>query len=411
MTARALRGLRFMGLPVDAGVAAMARAISRLGFVRFVRFPRLPVETGKMLPTRATHVARRLRLSAGACATRRAHAPGRAWRARSSAAMAAAFVAGIACSAQPARASEPPAVCRPLAADPAVSQFSRALPARPVRIVVLEFMFAEDLAALGITPAGMADPAYYPVWIGYDDARLARVPDVGTRQEPSLEAIAAAKPDLILGVGLRHAPIFDALSRIAPTVLFKYSPNYVQDGRQVTQFDWARAILRTIGCLTGREQQARAVEARVDAGLARDARRIAAAGRAGERVAWLQELGLPDRYWAFTGNSASAGVARALGLEPWPGEPTREGTAYVTSEDLLKQPDVAVLFVSATEPGVPLDAKLDSKIWRFVPARRAGRVALVERNIWGFGGPMSALRLADEMTDRLLAMPKPDARR
>nr|WP_231747086.1 iron-siderophore ABC transporter substrate-binding protein [Burkholderia sp. BDU5] len=394
-------------MPVDASVAAMARAISRLWFARFLR---LPIETVGMLPTRTAHFARWLRLSVGACATRPAHARGLAWRARSSAAIAA-FVAGIACTAQPARASEPPAACRALADDPTVSQFSRTLPARPVRIVVLEFMFAEDLAALGITPAGMADPAYYPVWIGYDDARLAGVPDVGTRQEPSLEAIAAAKPDLILGVGLRHAPIFDALSRIAPTVLFKYSPNYVQDGRQVTQFDWARAILRTIGCLTGREQQARAVEARVDAGLARDARRIAAAGRSGERVAWLQELGLPDRYWAFTGNSASAGIARALGLEPWPGEPTREGTAYVTSEDLLKQPDVAVLFVSATEPGVPLDAKLDSKIWRFVPARRAGRVALVERNIWGFGGPMSALRLADEMTERLLALPEPGLRR
>ncbi len=141
-------------------------------------------------------------------------------------------------------------------------------------------MFAEDLAALDITPVGMADPAYYPIWIGYDDARFARVSDVGTRQEPSLEAIAAAKPDLILGVGLRHAPIFDALSRIAPTVLFKYSPNYIEDGRQVTQYDWARAILRTIGCLTGRARDARAVQARVDAGLARDARRIAAAGRA-----------------------------------------------------------------------------------------------------------------------------------
>ncbi|KOT25642.1 putative aBC Fe3+-hydroxamate transporter, periplasmic ligand binding protein [Burkholderia mallei] len=68
-----------------------------------------------------------------------------------------------------------------------------------------------------------------------------------------------------------------------------------------------------------------------------------------------------------------------------------------------------MLFVSATEPGVPLDAKLDSSIWRFVPARQAGRVALVERNIWGFGGPMSALRLADEMTQRVLALPKPAA--
>ncbi|ABN82016.1 ABC transporter substrate-binding protein [Burkholderia pseudomallei] len=393
MTAWARRAARFARLPIGGRTAVLVRAMRAADAEpATLRSPAAPVTRAGRLPSPS-------RPMRGA----------RAARPLAAVAAFAALVAGALAFAPAAHAGEPSAVCRPLADDPTVSQFSRPLPARPARIVVLEFMFAEDLAALDITPVGMADPAYYPIWIGYDDARFARVSDVGTRQEPSLEAIAAAKPDLILGVGLRHAPIFDALSRIAPTVLFKYSPNYIEDGRQVTQYDWARAILRTIGCLTGRARDARAVQARVDAGLARDARRIAAAGRAGERVAWLQELGLPDRYWAFTGNSASAGIARALGLEPWPGEPTREGTAYVTSEDLLKQPDLAVLFVSATEPGVPLDAKLDSSIWRFVPARRAGRVALVERNIWGFGGPMSALRLADEMTQRVLALPKPAA--
>lgn len=301
--------------------------------------------------------------------------------------------------------------CTSLTDNPSVSQASPSLPARPKRIVVLEFMFAEDLAALGITPVGMADPTYYPVWIGYDDARLASVPDIGTRQEPSLEAIAAAKPDLILGVGLRHAPIFAALERIAPTVLFKYGPNFTEDGARVTQLDWGRKILRTIGCLTDREAAARAVEAEVDAGFARDAQRLAQAGRRGEQVAWLQELGLPDRYWAFTGNSTAAGVAHALGLDLWPAEPTREGTSYVTSEDLLKKPNLTVLFVSATEAGVPLATKLDSPIWRFVPARSAGRVGLVERNIWGFGGPMSALRMADTMTETLLSLPAPATRR
>lgn len=297
--------------------------------------------------------------------------------------------------------------CTSAADNPIVSQASPSLPAQPKRIVVLEFMFAEDLAAIGITPVGMADPEYYPVWIGYDTARLASVPDVGTRQEPSLEAIAAAKPDLIIGVGLRHAPIFAALERIAPTVLFKYGPSLNADGARVTQLDWGRKIFRTIGCLTGREAQAHAVEAKVDAGLARDAQRLAQAGRRGEQVAWLQELGLPDRYWAFTGNSTAGGVANALGLNIWPAEATREGTGYVSSEDLLKKPKLTVLFVSATPADVPLASKLDSPIWRFVPARTAGRVGLVERNIWGFGGPMSALRLADTMTNAVLSLPAP----
>ncbi|KWE48276.1 iron ABC transporter substrate-binding protein [Burkholderia ubonensis] len=292
-----------------------------------------------------------------------------------------------------------------LTGNPVVSQASATMPARAQRVVALEFMFAETLAALDITPAGMADTAFYPGWLGYDNARFAHVTDVGSRQEPGLEAIAAVKPDLIIGVGFRHAPIFAALDRIAPTILFQFSPNVNEGGVPVTQLDWTRQIFRTIGAVTGRSARAQAVEAQLDAGLARNAKRLAAAGRQHERVALLQDLGLPDRYWAYTGNSTAAGLARALGLDPWPKKPTREGTLYVTSADLLTQRDLAVLFVTATGMDVPLDAKLDSPVWQYVPARKANRIALIERNIWGFGGPMSALKLADVMTDTLLTLP------
>ncbi|MEM4988215.1 iron-siderophore ABC transporter substrate-binding protein [Collimonas sp. H4R21] len=328
-------------------------------------------------------------------------------RARRLCAIAAACAALCGSHADAASAGGGKPACEPLSGNLVVSQFQPGIPQRPRRIVVLEYMFAEDLAALGVTPVGMADAANYAGWFDYDKERLAAVPDVGTRQEPSFEAIAALKPDLILGVGLRHASIFAALNRIAPTVLFQYSPDLEKNGTSLTQLDWARKIFRTIACLAGREDEAGAVEARLDAGLARDAQRIAQAGRSGEQVAWLQELGLPDRYWAFTGNSMAGGVARALGVELGYAAPTREGTTYVTSEDLLKKPGMAVLFVSSTGPEVALKQKLDSPIWPFVPARRAGRVALVERNLWVFGGPMSALRLADTMTEQLLSLPPP----
>ncbi|WP_175812400.1 ABC transporter substrate-binding protein [Burkholderia contaminans] len=292
-----------------------------------------------------------------------------------------------------------------LAGNPVVSQASATMPVRPQRVVALDFMFAESVIALDIVPVGMADTAFYPGWLGYQSDRLANVTDIGSRQEPGLEAIAAVKPDLIIGVGFRHAPIFDALDRIAPTILFQFSPNVSDGGVPVTQLDWMRQIFRTIGAVTGRDARAQAVDAQLDAGIARNAARLAAAGRKGERVALLQDLGLADRYWAYTGNSTSAGLARALGLDPWPKKPTREGTLYVTSADLLRQRDLAVMFVTASGMDVPLSAKLDSPVWRFVPAMKEHRIALIERNIWGFGGPMSALKLADVMTDTMLKLP------
>ncbi|ACC73164.1 iron-siderophore ABC transporter substrate-binding protein [Paraburkholderia phymatum] len=297
------------------------------------------------------------------------------------------------------------AFCTPLSANPTVTQASDPLPVHPKRIVVLEFMFAEALLSLDITPAGMVDTAYYPSWIGYRVERMQSVPDVGTRQEPSLEAIAALKPDLIIGVGFRHAPVFEALESIAPTVLFQFSPDMELDGERVTQLEWARRIFDTIGCMTGRMLQAQAVERQLDDGLARDAKRLADAERTHADFALLQELGLPDRYWAYTGNSMAGGVAKQLGLTLWPAQPTREGTRYVTSEDLLKRPKTSILLTSATGPEVKLDAKLDSPVWRFVPARRDARVMLVERNVWGFGGPMSALKLSHALTDALLSLP------
>ncbi|MDN7931522.1 iron-siderophore ABC transporter substrate-binding protein [Burkholderia metallica] len=291
------------------------------------------------------------------------------------------------------------------AGNPVVSQASATMPVRPQRVVALDFMFAESVIALDLVPVGMADTAFYPGWLGYRSDLLANVIDIGSRQEPGLEAIAAVKPDLIIGVGFRHAPIFEALDRIAPTILFQFSPNVSDGGVPVTQLDWMRRIFRTIGAVTGRDARAQAVEAQIDAGIARNAARLAAAGRHGERIALLQDLGLPDRYWAYTGNSTSAGLARALGLDPWPRKPTREGTLYVTSADLLRQRELAVLFVTASGLDVPLSAKLDSPVWRFVPAMKEHRIALVERNIWGFGGPMSALKLADVMTDTMLKLP------
>ncbi|MDR6382410.1 MULTISPECIES: ABC transporter substrate-binding protein [Paraburkholderia] len=328
-------------------------------------------------------------------------------------AVCAACVA-FSCTASAAGATSAPRdagalACAPLSANPTVTQASATLPAHPKRIVVLEFMFAEALLSLDVTPAGMVDTAYYPSWIGYGVERMQSVPDVGTRQEPSLEAIAALKPDLIIGVGFRHAPIFGALQSIAPTVLFQFSPEMKLDGAQATQLEWARRIFDTIGCMTGRTVQAQAIERQLDEGLARDAKRLADAGRTHADFALLQELGLPDRYWAYTSNSMAGGVARKLGLTLWPAQPTREGTTYVTSEDLLKRPQMSVLLTSATGPEVKLEAKLDSPVWRFVPARREGRVTLVERNVWGFGGPMSALRLSRAVTDAVLSLPTAEA--
>ncbi|WP_432721082.1 iron-siderophore ABC transporter substrate-binding protein [Jeongeupia wiesaeckerbachi] len=277
---------------------------------------------------------------------------------------------------------------------------SETLPAQPKRIVVLEFMLAESLAALDLTPVGVVDSRFYPEWIGYDAPRFARSTDVGTRQQPSLEAIARLKPDLIIGMAYRHAALFDALNRIAPTVLYEFAPSDFKTDQLIQTL----RIFDSIAAITGRSAQGAEVKRQLNAKLADDRRRLAAAGLSGQTFTLLHELGLKDTYWTFTGNSMAGGVARALGVSIWPAQPTREGTAYATTEQLLARPASDRLLVTSTQgPAAALDAALVSPVWRYIPARRAGNVVLIEHNIWVFGGPMSAGRLADMITDALLS--------
>ncbi|MGS0743048.1 ABC transporter substrate-binding protein [Glaciimonas sp. GG7] len=217
-------------------------------------------------------------------------------------------------------------------ASEVIGMRSAVLPEHPRRIVVLEFLFAESLAALDLTPVGMVDPDRYRDWIGYDNARFTHVVNIGTRQQPSLEAIARLKPDLIVGVTFRHAALFDAFARIAPTVLFNFNATDIN----VNQLDHTLKIFDKFAAITGRSVAGEKVRQSVQLALAADRARLAAAGLVGKRVAVLQELGLRDMYWAYTTNSMAGGIAQVLGVSLWPHWPTKEGTTFVSSESLLK---------------------------------------------------------------------------
>ncbi len=91
---------------------------------------------------------------------------------------------------------------------------------KPERIVVLEFGLLDELKLLGIKPVGMGKSDNTE---GQDPAHLQEfikdIPGVGTRDEPSLEAIAKLKPDLIIGEVTFISGLLPQLNKIAPTIL------------------------------------------------------------------------------------------------------------------------------------------------------------------------------------------------
>jgi iron complex transport system substrate-binding protein len=89
----------------------------------------------------------------------------------------------------------------------------------PKRVVVLTNEGTEALLALGVKPVG-ATRAFTGggTWYKHIEKEMEGVQDVGTEHQPNIEAIAALKPDLILGNKMRQEKVYEQLSAIAPTV-------------------------------------------------------------------------------------------------------------------------------------------------------------------------------------------------
>jgi iron complex transport system substrate-binding protein len=88
----------------------------------------------------------------------------------------------------------------------------------PKRVVILTNEGTEALLALGIKPVGAVQSWTGNPWYDHIKEKMKDVKVVGTESEVNVEAIAALKPDLIIGNKMRQEKIYDQLSAIAPTV-------------------------------------------------------------------------------------------------------------------------------------------------------------------------------------------------
>ena len=127
----------------------------------------------------------------------------------------------------------------------------------PTRVVALGWGDAETALALGVQPVGASDWLAFggegvgPWSEGYDEA-----PEIIETQEPSLEAIAALGPDLILDTksdGTQER--YDLLSQIAPTV-------GMPEGAEAYQTAWDEQ-LELVGQALGRTDEADELAAEV----------------------------------------------------------------------------------------------------------------------------------------------------
>ncbi|OZD89778.1 iron ABC transporter substrate-binding protein [Rhodococcus sp. 05-2256-B2] len=256
------------------------------------------------------------------------------------------------------------------------------VPDNPLRVVTLEPVELDTTVALGIVPVGTAvlsETAGVPPYLGTEAAGIATV---GTVAEPTIEDIAAAQPDLILGTETRHAQYYDQLSAIAPTVFI------------ASQSDPWRDSVRFVGRVLGKEAKAEELLTAYDDRCAEIAEKHDTAGKTAQLIR--------PRSGELTLYGPSSFAGSTLECAGFTTPPRPEWTDEISvdlSPELAAQAAADLIVVTADNPSDP----------GAIPASITDNAATlpnphaVDLSYWITGvGPMGGQTVLDDI-DRILS--------
>lgn len=255
------------------------------------------------------------------------------------------------------------------------------VPADPQRVVVLEPVQLDTAVALGTVPVGAAvlsEATGIPKYLGAEAASVAMV---GTVAQPSLEKIAALRPDLILGTESRHAALYDQLARIAPTVFM------------ASQADPWSDNVKLAGRALGDEAQAQGLLDRYRARCGEIAAKYGTAGKTAQLVRPRNEQLTLYGPTSFAGSTLECAGFR-LPARDW-----GNSISVDLSPERVLEAKADQVFVTAADPADP------AAVPPSLAAVRAQfpQLHVVDQAFWITGvGPRGGMTVLDDI-DRILA--------
>lgn len=327
----------------------------------------------------------------------------RAFAATTAAALTAALLAACGTTEEPAEQAG--AASAPPPSGPVELKDERGtvkLDAPAKNVVSLEWGLTENLVALGVKPVGQADVKGYNAWD--KSAPIdASTPDVGTRGEPSLDAIASLKPDLVVAVKDLPENVIAQIAKTAPVLTLRGS-----DGAD--PIGYMRRTVTTLAQATGTTAQATKLLADFDAKVASGKDALAKAGKTGAPFVmtdgWVESGNVSLRM--YTPTSFFGGIAKELGLNnQWPDGGDKDyGLAQNDVEGLTKIKDAKTTYIyvaNDSDGGDFTDSLKNNAVWKQLPFVKNNNVKRIPDGIWMFGGPASANAYIDALTAALTA--------
>lgn len=267
------------------------------------------------------------------------------------------------------------------------------------RVVALEWAEVEMLDTLGADVVGAADPKGYATWNA--SAELdADTEDVGYRAEPSVDAIMALDPDLVV----LEAEGGDALIRQMEKAGV---PVLVTAGSDASRnLDRMRDDFTMIADALGKRDEAEKILADLDEDFEDTREGIAEAGNDGASFAmadgWMEGSNVNVRM--FGEGALFSDVAEEVGLRnAWQGKVDKVwglGTTDVEGlSPLKKQEDLTFLYSSSEQPDVFAEGLAKNAIWTSMPFVEQGHLHKLEPGTWTFGGPASIESYLDQLDE------------
>ncbi|MGZ0147378.1 ABC transporter substrate-binding protein [Kribbella sp. WER1] len=255
------------------------------------------------------------------------------------------------------------------------------LPKKPERIVVLDSGELDDVLALGITPVGMATTAGQSGVPSYLAEKAQGIKTVGGISELNLEAIAALKPDLILGSKLRAKDLYDKLSAIAPTV-FSIRPGFPWKENFLLVADAVGEETKATSILNGYQARANDVKKKVD----------------GTPTISLVRF-RPGEIRLYGNLSFIGVILKDVGLPRPKLQDVQDLAVAVSQENIGKADGDRIFYSSYGKPDTTDETKVvNSNLWKSLPAVKAGKAQRVDDEVWFLGlGPIGAMDVLSDL--------------
>ncbi|MEI5520361.1 iron-siderophore ABC transporter substrate-binding protein [Streptomyces brasiliscabiei] len=269
------------------------------------------------------------------------------------------------------------------------------------KVVATEWNEVEFLLTLGVDPVGVADVKGYRTW---DQAvPLKNEPkDIGTRGEPSMDTIAALKPDLIVASSDLPAAAVKQLREIAPVLGIQSADASDQVGQMFENLD-------LVAEATGTTDRAETVKESFEAKVAEGKKALTDAGLDGTDIAFADGYVASNQVSLrpYTSGSLIGAVNEQLGLKnAWKVKGDADyglGTTDVEGlTDLPKDVQFAYIGNDEDETSNPFTNELaENAVWKSLAFVKSGDVHRLPDGIWMFGGPESMEAYIDAVVDAL----------